>query len=429
MIYKTKKMNMNKLINQGKIACITLCSLLLILASCGSDSKDDPTPPTPEKKNELQGKLTKELTLEAGETYELIGGYEVEEGGVLNIEEGVTIIATQSIDGAPDYILIKQGGKINAIGTAENPIVMTANNKKPGAWGGVHICGKAPVNLQGGQGKSEIGDATFGGNNPTDNSGTMKYVRLEYTGFAFSPTKESNGLTLYGVGNGTSLSYLQTYYGADDGFEWFGGTVNAKYLVSTASEDDSFDWTDGWVGKGQFWVAYQDQSAPDSNGTANGDCLIEADNREDNFTNTPVSCPTLANITLVGNNDKNKQQRGIRLRAGTQIKLYNTLVTGKDKSITIATDETHQSFIDKNSLIEYSHLSTSFFYETGEDLNLSTAEGNTINQNITNSLTNGYIGVIPGGKDLSKEDDFFTSAPYIGAVPQNEDWTKGWTKR
>ena len=117
---------------------------------------------------------------------------------------------------------------------------MTATRQQPGAWGGVHICGRAPVNLSGGTGKSEIGDAAFGGTAPNDNSGTMRYVRLEYTGFAFSETKESNGLTMYGVGNGSTIEYIQTYKGSDDGFEWFGGTVNARYLVSTHSEDDSF---------------------------------------------------------------------------------------------------------------------------------------------------------------------------------------------
>lgn len=413
--------------NFSKINYLILSALLSIgmLASCSSDN-DDSSTPTPEPENlQLKGELTSSRTLKAGQTYELIGGYQVKSGGNLIIEEGVTIKATRTIDGQPDYIIIEQGGKINANGTKDKPIVMTSSKETPGAWGGLHICGKAPINLAGGKGKSEIGDAVFGGSDPADNSGVLRYLRLEYTGFAFSETKESNGLTMYGVGSGTTIEYVQTYKGADDGFEWFGGTVNAKYLVSTSSEDDSFDWTDGWVGKGQFWVAYQDQTAAGADGTANGDCLIEADNREDNFGNTPVSNPTLANLTLVGNNDTNKQQRGIRLRAGTYIQLYNTLVVGKPQSVTIATDETANSFLDNKSHIEYLFADHGFIYEKVADLDLKSKTGNAIDQEI--KFTNGYVGVVAGGKDLSA-DPFFAKTDYKGAVPADNDWTKGWTK-
>jgi len=394
--------------------------------ACDKD-EDKPTPPPPSEDLELKGELTTERRLLSGNTYSLVGGYQVKNGGNLIIEPGVIINATRTIDGQCDYIIVEQGGKINANGTKENPIIMTSTREVPGAWGGLHICGKAPGNLTGGTGKSEIGDATFGGNDVADNSGSLRYIRLEYTGFAFSETKESNGLTLYGVGNGTQIEYIQTYKGADDGFEWFGGTVNAKYLVSTHSEDDSFDWTDGWVGKGQFWVAIQDQTAPATDGTANGDCLIEADNREDNFGNTPVSSPTLSNLTLIGNNDTNNQKRGIRLRAGTNIKLYNVLVAGKPSSVTVATTETAQSFIDGKSVIEHLYADNAFVYESVTDLALSTKEGNGINQ--TFAFTNGYVGTVDGGKDLSSSDSFFTKATYKGAVQASDDWTAGWTRR
>lgn len=394
--------------------------------SCDSDDNLAPTPNPEPSELVLKGELTAEKKLLSGQTYELVGGYQVKDGGKLIIEEGVTIKATRSIDGQPDYIIVEQGGQIEANGTKDKPVVMTSTKEEPGAWGGLHICGKAPINLAGGTGKSEIGDADFGGSDANDNSGTLRYVRLEYTGFAFSETKESNGLTMYGVGDGTTIEYIQTYKGSDDGFEWFGGTVNARYLVSTHSEDDSYDWTDGWIGKGQFWVAIQDQTAPGEDGTANGDCLIEADNREDNHGNTPVSCPTLSNITLVGNNDSNKQKRGIRLRAGTSVKLYNTLVTGKPNPLTIATEKTEESFINGNSIVEYVCLDKDFSYEEITDLDLASKEGNAINQSIT--FTNGYIGIVDGGKDLSS-DNFFTKADYKGAVPADNDWTAGWTKK
>lgn len=400
-------------------------SMLNLFAACDDDNNNDPTPPDPAELV-LTGELTNEKTLKTGNTYELVGGYRVKTGAVLTIEPGVTIEATRSIDGQPDYIIVEQGGKINANGTKEKPIVMTSTRQQPGAWGGVHICGKAPINLAGGTGKSEIGDATFGGTDATDNSGAMRYVRLEYTGFAFSETKESNGLTLYGVGSGTTIEFVQVYKGSDDGFEWFGGTVNAKYLVSTHAEDDSFDWTDGWVGKGQFWVALQDQTAAGADGTANGDCLIEADNREDNHGNKPQSCPTIANLTLVGNNDTNKQKRGVRLRAGTAVKMYNALVVGKPNAVTVATSVTEQSFTNGNSEIEYLWTNKEFKYEEITDLELDKKEGNGVNKDI--ALTDFYVGTIDGGKDLSA-DGFFTKANYKGAVPANNDWTAGWTKK
>lgn len=407
------------------VCALALLSIQTISISC-SDSDNKGGGDIDPSEYELKGELTSDRTLEAGKTYSLVGGYQVKEGATLTIEEGVTIKATRTIDGQPDYILIEQGGKINAMGTKNQPIVMTSVKEEPKTWGGIHICGKAPINLMGGTGKSEIGNATFGGSDATDNSGTLRYVRLEYTGFAFDEDTESNGLTMYGVGNGTTIEYVQVYKGGDDGFEWFGGTVNAKYLVSTASEDDSFDWTDGWVGKGQFWVAIQDQTAPGADGSANGDCLIEADNRENNVSNTPISSPTLSNLTLVGNNDTNGNKRAIRLRAGTHIKLYNTLVVGKPNSVTTATAQTEQSFIDGTSVIEYLHADHGFTYENGAALALETKEGNAIDQTI--SFTGGYIGTIAGGKDLSS-DSFFTKAEYKGAVPADNDWTAGWTKK
>ena len=153
----------------------------------------------------LKGSITSDVTLKAGNTYKLSGEYIVESGATLNIEEGVTIEAVY--DDIVDYILVKQGAKINAVGTAENPIIMTSEQKKEGAWGGLHICGKAHTNAEGGKGNSEIGNATYGGNVEDDNSGVMKYIRLEYTGYAFDEEHEANGISFYGVGNGTTVDH------------------------------------------------------------------------------------------------------------------------------------------------------------------------------------------------------------------------------
>ena len=394
---------------------LAIFATMTLTVACSSDNDNDgPTPPTEEELT-LQGSLSTEKILLTGNTYKLEKGYHVKAGGSLVIQKGVTIEG-QELSDDPDYILIEQGGKILAEGTKDQPIVMTSKTKEAGAWGGVHICGKAPINLQGGNGLSEIGNSPYGGNVANDNSGVMKYVRLEYTGFAFNADKESNGLTMYGVGSGTQIEYVQTYKGADDGFEWFGGTVNGKYLVSTGSGDDSFDWTEGWIGKGQFWVAVQDAT--------DGDCLIEADNLSNNHLSTPISFPTLSNLTLIGNNNADTK-RGVRLRAGTHVKLYNALITGKNQGLTTETAETAQSFFDGKSFLEYVHLSTVFDQKDGA-INLNVAEGNAENQSI--NFTNTYVGVVDGGKDLSS-DSFFTKATYKGAVETSNDWTAGWTRK
>jgi hypothetical protein len=371
----------------------------------------------------LEGSLTSGTkTLTANKVYYLTGGYTVKSGATLKIEAGVTVIAKN--DNIVDYILIEQGGKIDAQGTASSPIVMTSEKKEAGAWGGIHICGYAHTNL-GATSKSEIGDATYGGTNDADNSGTLRYIRLEYTGYAFSEEKEANGVSFYGVGNGTTVEYLQAYKGSDDGFEFFGGSVNVKYLVATSCSDDSFDWTEGWNGKGQFLVAYQQPS------TALGyecDCLIEADNLGSNAAATPISQPTLANLPLIGNGST-ANTRGIRLRAGTYAKIYNALVTGKTNNLTTETKETEEALVGgTKSILNYIHVAN--------DIKVSglggytsalfaAATGNAINQTLT--FTDTFFGTVDGGADLSA-DSFFTKATYKGAISTANNWTAGWIR-
>lgn len=288
-----------------------------------------------DNKYELTKDIESDTELEAGKTYTLSGGIHVKNGATLKIPAGVTIIAKH--DDVVDYILIEQGAKIDAQGTASNPIVMTSEKKEPGAWGGIHICGYAHTNAEGGTGSSEIGGAPYGGNNDADNSGTLRYVRVEYTGFAFDEEHEANGITFYGVGNGTTVEYCQAYMGSDDGFEWFGGSVNVKYLVSTDCSDDSFDWTEGWNGKGTDLVAYQEAKATLG---YDCDCLIEADNNENDNAATPVSHPVLKNLILAGNGES---KQGIRLRRGTQADIDNAKVCGKGQPLVVESALTNAS--------------------------------------------------------------------------------------
>lgn len=283
--------------------------------------------------------------------YALSGEYIVKTGATLTIEEGVKIVAMTD-DESVDYILVQQGAKIEAVGTKENPIIMTSDKKESGAWGGLHICGNAHTNAEGGTGKSEIGDAAYGGSADNDNSGTLKYIRLENTGYALDSEHEANGISFYGVGNGTTVEYVQAYNGSDDGFEFFGGSVDVKHMVVTNCSDDSFDWTEGWNGRGQFLVAYQE--AKETLGF-DCDCLMECDNNGKNFAATPVACPTLANLTLIGNGG---EKQGVRLRAGTQVKMYNALISGKGKCLTTETTETEKALVDGTSVLNYVTLAT-----------------------------------------------------------------------
>lgn len=394
-----------------------IAGVSLFATSCSSDEDPVNNPGDGgEDTYVLDSDITENVTLETGKTYTLNGGVHVKSGATLTIQPGVTIVAQH--DETVDYILIEQEAKIDAQGTAAQPIVMTSEKKEAGAWGGLHICGYAHTNN--GSGKSEIGNAPYGGNNDADNSGTLKYIRLEYTGYAFDEEHEANGVSFYGVGNGTTVEHLQAYQGSDDGFEFFGGSVNVKYMVVTSCSDDSFDWTEGWNGKAQFLVAYQEGES--SLGYA-CDCLMECDNNGTNNAATPVAHPTIANATLIGNGG---DAQGVRLRAGTQVELYNTIITGKGKPLTVETNETENALKDGTSKLEYVAISGELSSKQGiyTNADFAQATGNLTNQEF--SWTGKYVGTLDGGKDLSA-DSFFTKTDYKGAVKSGDDWTSGWT--
>lgn len=398
------------------LTAAVIASMAFATACNNTDNKPDDTTLKGEipTGTTLTGNITANATLTSGSSYKLSGGLHVKAGNTLTIEPGVTVVAVD--DDAPDYILIEQGAKIDAQGTASNPIVMTSELKKSGAWGGIHICGRAHTNA--GEGVlSEIGNAPYGGSDDSDNSGTLRYIRLEYTGFALDEEHEANGISFYGVGNGTTVEYVQAYKGSDDGFEFFGGSVNVKHMVVTDCTDDSFDWTEGWNGRGQFLVAYQ-------SGEEECDCLMECDNNGNNFDATPVAHPILSNLTLVGDNSANNT-RGIRLRAGTQAEIYSSIITGKAKCITLETEQTEQALLSGTSKLQHIAMSSDLNSENG----IYTAEmfaaatGNSTDY--VNALANDYVGTLSGG--VTPDDPFFTRVDYKGAVSASDDWTSGWT--
>ena len=364
----------------------------ITLASCSTD--DDPVIPEPEP-SVLQGSITSDLTLKSGNSYTLNGELLVKEGATLNIEPGVKIVA--QYDDRVDYILIEQGAKINAEGTASAPIVMTSSKEEPGAWGGIHICGRAHTNAEGGKGSSEIGGAVYGGDNDADNSGVLKYVRVEYTGYAFDEEHEANGMTFYGVGNGTVVENCEAYHGSDDGFEFFGGSVNVKNMVVVNCSDDSFDWTEGWNGKGENLVAFQE-----SEGTLgyDCDCLIEADNNENNYAATPVSHPVLRNLILVGNGGS---KQGIRLRRGTEVEIISAKVCGKAKALAVESAETENALLNGTSKLESVSISGT----------LDSKEGI-----YTNDL-------FVGAGNLTEQSFEYAS---LNDIEKECTWMNGWTK-
>ena len=364
----------------------------ITLTSCSTN--DDPEIPEPEP-SVLQGSITSDLTLKSGNSYTLNGELLVKDGATLNIEPGVRIVA--QYDDRVDYILVEQGAKINAEGTASAPIVMTSSKEEPGAWGGIHICGRAHTNAEGGKGSSEIGGAVYGGDNDADNSGVLKYVRVEYTGYAFDEEHEANGMTFYGVGNGTIVENCEAYHGSDDGFEFFGGSVNVKNMVVVNCSDDSFDWTEGWNGKGENLVAFQET---ESTLGYDCDCLIEADNNENNYAATPVSHPVLRNLILVGNGGS---KQGIRLRRGTEVEITSAKVCGKAKAIAVESIETENSLLNGTSILK--SVSISGILDSKEGI-------------YTNDL-------FVGAGNLTEQSFEYNS---LDDIKKECTWMNGWTK-
>lgn len=256
------------------------------------------------------------VILESG-IYKLTGPLIVENGGKLTIKAGVTVEATAFKDGEEiRYIATSQGGQIFVEGTAAKPVIMTASAKSQAAWGGLVLCGKAPIN-KGTTATAEVSGLTYGGTDANDNSGSIKYLRIEYSGYAYSSEKEFNGLSMFGVGKGTTIEYVQVHEGSDDGFEWFGGTVNTKYLVATSNEDDQFDWTEGWNGSNENWFAKE--------ASTKGNRGIEADNNSNTHNADPTSNPTIKNMTLIGRGAHDGESQALKLRVGTK-GLFDNLV-------------------------------------------------------------------------------------------------------
>lgn len=280
----------------------------------------------------LSGTYVEDLTLDANNCYKVNGSLIMAEGTTLTIPAGMTLEALAA--GANVYIAISQGAQIIANGTASNPIVLTSDAAAPSAgdWGGLILLGKAPINSVTGTSTStsEIASLPFGGTDAADNSGSLRYVRVEYSGGAADGQSENNGFSFYGVGNGTTVEYIQAFEGKDDGIEFFGGTVNASFISVVNAQDDSIDWTEGYTGA--ITNAYVKHGA-------DHDKAIEADGFNTDFSNAAgyFSKPTVTNLTIIGLGSTTGNE-AIRLRAGTQGIFNNVSIEGFEEGFDLDGD-------------------------------------------------------------------------------------------
>jgi hypothetical protein len=296
----------------------------------------------------------------------------------------------------------------------------------------VLLLGRAPINSEGGEDFVEgilPPDGVYGGTVPTDNSGVLRYVRIQYGGIPIAPDVEINGLTLGGVGSGTTIEYVQVHANDDDGIEFFGGTVNVKHAVVSCPADDGFDWDLGYVGNIQF--ALVTQGCDDG-----GDNGIEADNHPSDYEITPISNPTVSNITIVGG-ALNSGGYGTVLRHGTSGEIANAIITGfPDACLAVRDAETYNN---ADLAIDHTILDCTTTYEQPDDGEQALVMSGTGNSEADPQLVNpsptaadpNYApaaaspaasgGQVPAGS-------FFDAATYLGAFdPAGADWTDGWT--
>jgi len=334
--------------------------LVLGLFSCKKELGGDVTPINVPTTTTLSGNINTTTTLTSDKVWTLKGYVYVTDGAKLIIQPGTTILSDIAEKGA---LCIERGAQLIAEGTVTKPIVFTSGRangeKQPGDWGGIVILGRAKTNrtseptIEGGIGRP------FGGTNDLDNSGVLKYVRIEYAGIAAMPNSEINALTLGGVGSGTIIENVQTIYANDDAFEFFGGTVNAKNLYAFATADDDFDFDFGYTGTITNGVSKRDPQFVDNGDAGNG---VECDNDGTGSTATPYTHPKLFNMILVGPNTStalSNHNLGLRFRRATQFTMKNSVIWGWMKGgLSLESNETAQFVKDGISVFENNSVGT-----------------------------------------------------------------------
>ncbi|MES2458438.1 MAG: hypothetical protein V4594_22965 [Bacteroidota bacterium] len=321
-------------------------ALVIGITGCSKNPTviEEPEPEVPQSNVvNVAADITANTTWTADKIYLLKGNVFVTGNATLKIEAGTIIKGDKATKGS---LIIARGSKIDATGTAEKPIVFTSSQasgaRAPGDWGGVILLGKGVANngtanvVEGIP--ASLGDkALYGGTDNADNSGTLKYVRIEFAGIPLLPDVEINGLTLAGVGSGTTLDYIEVYRSGDDAFEFFGGSVNAKHLLAIGTWDDDFDTDNGYSGKIQFALAQRAQVVADFSGS-NG---FESDNNSAGSNVTPLTSAVFSNITIVGpllnvtstSNINANYQHAIQIRRNSSISIFNSIIANYTEGI------------------------------------------------------------------------------------------------
>lgn len=437
-----------------------LLSAAVLMTACKKEDDDEPTDTGADPReftvttsgdvSTVEGNSDVSYTFTSDKTWVLKGFVYVESGATLTIEPGTVVRGDKDTKGT---LIIKRGAMIMAEGTASQPIVFTSNqpigSRAAGDWGGLIICGKAKNNQPGGEATVEGGvEATYGGTSDNDNSGILRYARIEFPGIPFQPNQEINGLTLASVGRGTSIDHVQVSFSGDDSYEWFGGNVDVKYLVAYKGLDDDFDMDNGYSGRFQFGVAQREPNTADQSGS-NG---LEHDNDANGTTAEPFTTPVISNVSIfgpkadAGTSINSNFKRSNHLRRNAHTRVFNSLFAGFPVGCLID-GSACEANCDANELkvknCVYGGMETLTAVASGSTWDIATWFNNGGNTSYTTNaelgVTNGFdqsapdftlTGASPlnSGADFSDGDlgaGFFQSVNYRGAFGA-ENWTSGW---
>lgn len=445
------------------LATSALAAAMFSMTSCHKN-EDGPTNPVVTDTVMVRGNLVGNQHWVNTKSY-MLRGYVYVDGGTLTIDPGTKIY---SMNDSAGVLVIYKGAKIDAQGTSSLPIVFTSANATPapGDLGGLVIVGNASSNgnhsvLEGGVDAAHQAFGGTTGTNDADNSGTLTYVRIEYAGKAVAPSDEVNGLSLYGVGSGTTIDYVEVVRGLDDAFEIFGGTVNLRHTVAYNCADDDYDLDDGYRGHIQYAISVKDPSFTDAKGTT-GDLShnFEVDNGKNvSFDALPRTNPTLSNFTTIGPNTATSSADygyGMRWRRGAAWTLGNSVVLGGKKGFYNLADTTtislywagtarfthciFQSPTDSCVINNFGTLTatpaTCMALVRGRDAStfsndISTVGLNNVSWSATvadNLMPNSGSAPLTTTPDWTGAlaDGFFEHPTFIGAIGST-DWTSGWT--
>ena len=374
--------------------------------------------------------------------------------------------------------MITRGTQILANGAVDKPIVFTSDAATPtmGDWGGIVILGRARVNssyngvagvgeIEGGVNNAE-GLGLYGGADDNDNSGVLKYLKIEYAGYAYLPDKELNGLTMGGVGKGTTIDYVQVSNAADDSYEWFGGSVDCKHLIAYKGLDDDWDVDNGFSGRIQFGISMRDSMVADVSQSSG----FEIDNDAGGSTLLPQTSAVFSNMTVIGpratltNIGNSNFRRGIHSRRNSAVSIFNSIIMGwptgwnLDAGLGAPTDlnysgATPKAFVS-NTILAGNNTQFTYTASASAPTGWTTTDlqnyfnrasgGNSTLTNMSDVMLAAAINQSGSpdwnpsagspaltGSDFSAaklNSSFFTSTTFRGACSQNDSWWKGWTK-